>query len=86
VDATDDTEVDRVRFYRWDSVKGEYVELGVDEDPPFEWCFDTVVLNLQFNQIFAEAYDNSGNVSSRKWIWLYKVADVWRSLLPFAGH
>jgi hypothetical protein len=95
VDAKDDIKVDRVRFYWWDSLKSKYVELGVDEDPPFEWCFDTVVLNggyrapnllRNFNQIFAEAYDNSGNISSRKWIWLYKVADVWRALLPFVVH
>jgi VCBS repeat-containing protein len=86
VDAEDDIEVDRVRFYWWDKVKSKYVELGVDEDPPFEWCFDTSVLHLEFNQIFAEAYDNSGNISSRKWIWLYKVADARRLFLPFVGR
>ncbi|MEJ2265786.1 MAG: hypothetical protein P8X95_20265, partial [Anaerolineales bacterium] len=86
VDAKDDVKIDRVRFYWWDSVKGKYVELGVDEDPPFERCFDTAVLNLEFNQIFAEAYDNSGNISSRKWIWLYKVADARRLFLPVVSR
>jgi uncharacterized repeat protein (TIGR01451 family) len=77
--ATDDGVVQRVRFYRWDHVIPGYVEIGNDFTPPspYTWEFDPSVLPIGINQIFAEAYDTSGQVSTRKRIFLVNWAYVY---------
>ena len=94
VNAEDDIEVDYVLFYWWDTTippknpqddPGGYVDLGIDNQPPFEWKLNTSILNPDFNQIFAKAYDNSGNESARDWIWLI-FTDGWRLFLPLANR
>jgi hypothetical protein len=84
--AEDDIRIDRVRFYWWNPVALQYFDLSIDDEPPFEACIDTTSFPQGFNQVFAKSYDDSGNESARKWIWLYKVADLWRSLLPFVNR
>jgi hypothetical protein len=76
VEAIDDVSVDYVRFYRWDPnfpPSGAFVDIDIDEEPPFEVLINTSELNYEFNEIRARAYDDSGNVSFYKWIWLYRV-------------
>jgi uncharacterized repeat protein (TIGR01451 family) len=68
VKAMDTFGIDRVRFTRWDHVRNEYVELGVDyvgESGIYEfvWVFDSIYeLPDGLNQIYAYAYDTAGNV------------------------
>jgi VCBS repeat-containing protein len=88
VGATDDVTVDYVRFYRWDpnvTPKGEFVDIAIDENSPFEVLFNTSVLNYKFNEIRARAYDESGNVSFYKWIWLYRVPPKNYLYIPLAA-
>jgi uncharacterized repeat protein (TIGR01451 family) len=74
--ATDDVGVQRVEFYRWDHAMDppSYVPIGIDTTAPYTWEFDTSVLPIGYNQIFAKAYDTSGQPSDRKRIFLVKLA------------
>jgi uncharacterized repeat protein (TIGR01451 family) len=77
VNASDNIQVQRVRFYRWVPVgqSGYYIEIGIDLTAPYFLYFYTCDLNLGYNQIFVEAYDTWGNKSPRKRILLYKVSN-----------
>jgi uncharacterized repeat protein (TIGR01451 family) len=74
VSATDNVAVQYVRFYRWDATVGggSYVEIGIDTTLPYQWDIDTCKLAANWNQIFAEARDTYGNISPRKFIWIYR--------------
>ena len=75
--ASDNLAVDRVRFRRWDAVNMHYVELGEVFNPPYSVTLDTSTLNYAFNQINVDAYDTAGNLSERKFIWLYREAKLY---------
>jgi hypothetical protein len=70
VEAQDDLAVDHVEFIRWDAVNLVYVTIAILYEPPYCIDLDTRDLNPEWNQIFAIAYDDSGNSSPRKWIWI----------------
>ncbi|OGO29158.1 MAG: hypothetical protein A2W33_03040 [Chloroflexi bacterium RBG_16_52_11] len=75
VNAADNVAVYRVRFYRWDPTigpGGDHVGIGYDYSAPFQWDFDTCILPPRWNQVWAWAQDTSGNVSTHKFIWLYR--------------
>ena len=64
---------------RWKLVKrkpdGEEVTIDVLNDPPYRTTFNTCILNPEFNQINAVAYDSSGNNSGYPaFIWFYRYA------------
>jgi hypothetical protein len=71
-EAHDNISVRYVRFYRWDAIKEEYVELGVVTEAPYQVTLDAHTLNMQWNQVFVEAYDDLNNKSPRASIWLYR--------------
>ncbi|MGE5223044.1 MAG: cadherin-like domain-containing protein, partial [Omnitrophica WOR_2 bacterium] len=70
VNATDNVSVDHIRFIWWNSEAEEFVELGAVTIQPYQLSLDTTMLNPDWNQIFALAYDTSGNASERQFIWL----------------
>jgi large repetitive protein len=71
VTATDNVTVDRVRFSRWDPVHNNYVNIASIQVAPYVWQLDTSTLVLGFNQVYARAYDPSGNNSGQEnFIWL----------------
>jgi uncharacterized repeat protein (TIGR01451 family) len=80
--ATDDGGVQRVNFYRWDHINEEYVDIATDYTYPYTWEFDTSVLPIGYNQIFARAYDYVGHQSQRKRIFLAK----WAIYLPVVNR
>jgi VCBS repeat-containing protein len=88
VNATDDVSVDYVKFYRWDpnvQPSGAFIDIGIDEDPPFEIPINTSILNYEFNEIRARAFDNTGKFSSQKWIWLFRVPPTNYLYIPLAA-
>jgi Bacterial Ig domain len=71
VTATDNVAVDRVRFSRWDPVNSKYVNMASIQVTPYRWQLDTTSLVLGFNQVYARAFDPSGNDSGQdNFIWL----------------
>ncbi|MEJ2706184.1 MAG: cadherin domain-containing protein [Anaerolineales bacterium] len=70
VEAQDDLAIDHVEFYRWDAANLVYVTIAILYKPPYCIDLDTRDLNPDWNQIFAIAYDDSGNKSPRQWIWI----------------
>ena len=86
VEAADNVAVAYVRFYRWDPVLGQIVEIGNDStigtcqyNPSklcYQWNLDTRVLRPKWNEIRAQAYDASGNFSP----------DGYRILLKYFGE
>ena len=83
VDASDNVSVARVHFYRWDAVNLVNVEIGNVYSSPYQINLDSTVLNYDWNEINAEAYDGAGNVSDLKYIWLYRDAPM-PDLQPYA--
>lgn len=71
--ASDNVGVARVRFFRWDAVNLEEVEIANVYSPPYQVLLDCSTLNFEDNEIDVQAYDTSGNVSSWKHIWLYRL-------------
>jgi hypothetical protein len=61
VEATDDVAVDYVQFYWWDKVLLEWRVIGIDHTFPYQWDFNTFVLNSGLNQVVVVAYDTAGN-------------------------
>lgn len=82
VDATDDIGVAYVRFYRWDAVNLQYVEIGNAYTAPYQVDIECASLNLGWNQILVDAYDATGNGSDTKSIWLNRLAPQ-PDLVPF---
>jgi uncharacterized repeat protein (TIGR01451 family) len=80
VNATDNVQVQRVRFYWWDPGAMTYHDIGYDNTAPYQWDFNTCGLYPKYNQLFAEAYDTSGNISNRKRIFLYRIIKLF---MPF---
>jgi hypothetical protein len=86
VEAADNVAVAYVRFYRWDPVLLQTVEIGNDYtagacqyDPShecYQWDLDTHVLRPKWNEIRVRAYDASGNRSP----------DGYRILLKYFGE
>ncbi len=75
-DATDNIQVQRVRFYRWVPANpGFYLDIGDDFTAPYALNFYSCDLTLGYNQIFTEAYDTWANKSTRKRILLYKLSN-----------
>jgi hypothetical protein len=75
VDASDDINVDYVVLSYYDYVKKKDVTIDVVYNPPYSSIFNTCVLNPEFNQINAVAFDSSGNDSGYPaFIWLYRYA------------
>lgn len=72
VSASDNVGVTRVLFYRWDAVNGQWIDLDNVYSAPYQMSLDTSTLNYEWNQIFTNAFDAAGNVSDRKFIWLYR--------------
>jgi len=71
VTATDNVAVDQVRFSRWDPNYKKYVNIASIQVAPYLWQLDTSSLVLGFNQVYARAYDLSGNDSGQgNFIWL----------------
>jgi uncharacterized repeat protein (TIGR01451 family) len=78
VNAIDNVAIERVVFQRWDAGTLQLVDIGEDFSPPYQLNFDTSVLNLRWNQIFADAFDTSGNSSPTrsKYIWLFRFQNI----------
>ena len=70
VQAQDDTAVQMVRFYRWDAIEEAFLDIGFVDTAPYRMEIDPGSLNPGWNQIFARAFDITGNESGRTWIWL----------------
>lgn len=83
VTVTDNVGVDYVDFFRWDAIKNRYIDVGIDDNPPYEIVFDACVLNPGWNQIFSMAYDAANNYSAHRFIWLYRNTTVF---LPLIEH
>jgi hypothetical protein len=73
VGATDNGVLTGVQFYRWDSLLNGYLDIALIEAAPYQFELNTMVLNPGWNQIFARAFDEAGNVSERSWIWVFLV-------------
>lgn len=85
VSATDDVAVDYVRFVWWNANINQFVDLGNIYLDPYQLSINTQTLNDGWNQIFAIAYDTSGNASQRQYIWLYVAVSGFKVFLPFAA-
>jgi VCBS repeat-containing protein len=85
--ATDpkDTDLYMVRFTRWDPIKKNYIEIGNVYQPPFRATIDTKGLVLAWNQVFALVYDQAGNISERRFVWLY-LENLVSLFLPVVAH
>jgi hypothetical protein len=70
--ATGNIAIARVRFYRWDKVNLQYMEIGSDYTYPYIWELDPKILYLGWNEIDVEAYDKAGNISNYKYIFLFR--------------
>ncbi|MDX9953134.1 MAG: Ig-like domain-containing protein [Anaerolineae bacterium] len=82
-EATDNVGVARVRFFRWDAVNLQIVEIGDDYTDPYQRDFDCSILNYGWNETLVEAYDAAGNVSEWQSIWLYRLSPA-PDLEPYA--
>lgn len=71
VDAKDNTSVVSVHFIRWDAATETYIAIETEHSAPFNTTLDTSTLEPGWNQIFARAYDPSGNASDYHFIWIY---------------
>ena len=71
-EASDNMGVERVRFYRWDVVNAQWVDIAEVFTPPYTANLNTAVLPDGWNQINARAYDISGKASEPRHIWLVK--------------
>lgn len=80
IQVSDDQEVDRVEFHRWDVPTQGYVELATLTAAPYRFELDTRTLNLGWNQVNARAYDTAGNASEVGHIWLFKITQIFLPL------
>jgi hypothetical protein len=81
VEGEDNIGAVRAEFYRWDAVAEQFVAIGEDNQAPFEVDLDVSGLNIEWNQVFAAAYDAAGNKSKSDFIWLFRLH---HSFLPVA--
>ena len=82
VSATDNVGVASVHFYRWDAINGTFINIGDAYTSPYSFTLDCSLLNLDWNEVFAVAYDAAGNASDAKYMWLYRHAPQ-PDLAPF---
>lgn len=73
VEATDNVGVARVRFFRWDAVNLQTIEIGDDYTAPYQVNIDCSTLNYNWNETKAVAYDAVGNTSETRYIWLFRL-------------
>lgn len=73
VTASDNLAIDRVLFYRWDATNELFVDIATITAEPYQTELNAATLNPGWNQVFAKAFDTSGNVSERQYIWLYRI-------------
>ena len=81
VEASDNHQLNCVEFVHWDVERKEFVQLGIDCVNEFGITIDSSVLNFGWNQIFAQADDEAGNLSEFKHIWLYLMASTYLPLV-----
>ena len=75
VEAIDDLNVDYVVISYYDYIQQADVLIETINSPPYRTTFNTCILNPEFNQINAIAYDLAGNNSGYPaFIWLYHYA------------
>jgi hypothetical protein len=74
--ATDNSGVARVHFYRWDSQRLSFVDLGSAYNLPYQLVLDKNQLIFGWNEIDVEAFDLSGNISDRQHIFLRKTEEM----------
>ncbi|MEJ2601645.1 MAG: hypothetical protein P8Z00_25205, partial [Anaerolineales bacterium] len=70
VKAQDDLAVKYVEFYRWDYEQEIHVFFARIYEPPYCTDLDTRDLLPDWNQVYARAYDDSGNGSPSNFIWI----------------
>ncbi len=73
VEAIDNFQVDCVEFIRWDDRIEQYIQLGEVCQPPYTINLDSSTLNYGWNQVYFQATDFAGNLSSFEFIWLYRL-------------
>jgi hypothetical protein len=64
VTATDDRDVARVAFLRFDSDLDDWVLISADTSGPYAATIDVSALDMGSNELAADAYDAAGNVGS----------------------
>jgi hypothetical protein len=79
--ATDNMAVDRVHFFRWDKLKLQFIDIGTVFNSPYQWNLDINTLYFGWNEIDVEAFDTAGNVSFRKYIFLYRTEFLYLPLI-----
>jgi uncharacterized repeat protein (TIGR01451 family) len=63
--ATDNDQIAWVEFWYWDHIHQAKVSIGIDNSSPYQWQFNSDVLAPnQLYQMFVQAADRAGNVSS----------------------
>ena len=81
VEANDNFQVNCIEFFHWDAKKTEFVLLGIDCELGYGITVESSALNYGWNQIFARADDEAGNLSEFKHIWLYRMAAIYLPLV-----
>jgi hypothetical protein len=81
VEASDNFQVNCIEFFHWDAKKTEFVLLGIDCELGYGITVESSALNYGWNQIFARADDEAGNLSEFKHIWLYRIAVIYLPLV-----
>jgi hypothetical protein len=74
VEASDNYQLNCIEFVHWDAEKKEFIQLGIDCEDEYGITINSNTLNFGWNQIFAQAVDEAGNLSEFKHIWLYRMA------------
>ena len=69
VEATDDRAMQKVAFQRWDHPLQIWITLAEDTSAPYAHSLVTSTLNPGWNQVFATAYDATGNAND-EYIWV----------------
>ena len=81
VEASDNFQVNCIEFFHWDAQKMEFVLLGIDCELGYGITVESSALNYGWNQIFARADDEAGNLSEFKHIWLFRMAAIYLPLV-----
>jgi hypothetical protein len=81
VEASDNFQVNCIEFFHWDAQKMEFVLLGIDCELGYGITVESSALNYGWNQIFARADDEAGNLSEFKHIWLYRMTSTYLPLV-----
>ncbi|MGW8224156.1 MAG: Ig-like domain-containing protein [Anaerolineales bacterium] len=79
VEASDNFQVDCVNFIRWDDRLEQYIQLGEVCESPYAITLNSSTLNYGWNQVYFQASDMAGNLSTHEFIWLLL---VYRNYIP----